>query len=125
MRFLVNALVVTLVAADSACTAADRTVMANDHFPGVLWQCSEDALLTPKKVIPPCLKKDCGLSEGCAECFGDFGQCGLSCASKCLGNPSSADCAKCMDDHNCNKALLECTGLDKLFPPPTEKYSKC
>ncbi|KAF4744682.1 hypothetical protein FOZ62_028539 [Perkinsus olseni] len=107
MRFLVNALVVTLVAADSACTAADRTVMANDHFPGVLWQCSEDALLTPKKVIPPCLKKDCGLSEGCAECFGDF------------------DCAKCMDDHNCNKALLECTGLDKLFPPPTEKYSKC
>ncbi|KAF4712567.1 hypothetical protein FOZ62_021761, partial [Perkinsus olseni] len=122
MRFLVNALVVTLVAADSACTAKDKTIMANDHFPGVLWQCSKDALVFPKLLIPPCLNKDCGLSKGCGKCFGDFGQCGLDCVHQCLETPSSDDCKTCMDKHGCNKALLKCTGLDKLFPAPTKKY---
>ncbi|KAF4688839.1 hypothetical protein FOZ60_002357 [Perkinsus olseni] len=123
MRFLVNALVVTLVAADSACTAKDKTIMANDHFPGVLWQCSKDALVFPKLLIPPCLNKDCGLSKGCGKCFGDFGQCGLDCVHQCLETPSSDDCKTCMDKHGCNKALLKCTGLDKLFPAPTKKYT--
>ncbi|KAF4688836.1 hypothetical protein FOZ60_002354 [Perkinsus olseni] len=125
MHFFVNLLVVSLVAADNACSAADKAAMAGKYFAGFLWHCSESAVLFPKQLIPPCLEKGCSLSKGCAECFGDFGQCGLSCATQCLNNPSGDDCSTCMNNHNCNEPLLKCTGLDNLFPPPTQKYQQC
>ncbi|KAF4699294.1 hypothetical protein FOZ62_003300 [Perkinsus olseni] len=106
MYFLVNALVIALVVADNACNDADKKTINGQPFPGYLWHCSKDALLTPKKLIPKCLEKGCALTDKCAQCFGDFGQCGLSCVAQCLRKPSDPACKACMDKNNCDTVWL-------------------
>ncbi|KAF4694129.1 hypothetical protein FOZ60_008934 [Perkinsus olseni] len=125
MYFLVNALVIALVAANNACTDADKKTINGQPFPGYLWHCSQDALLAPKTLIPKCLKEGCGLTDKCAQCFGDFGQCGLGCVKQCLVKPSDPACKACMDKNNCNAHLLTCTGLSQIMPAPTKVSMQC
>ncbi|KAF4671006.1 hypothetical protein FOZ61_006824 [Perkinsus olseni] len=125
MHFLINALVIALVAADNACNDADKKTIKGPLFPGYLWQCTYDAFLAPKTVIRKCLKKGCRLTDECAQCFGDFGKCGLNCTMQCLEKPSDPRCKKCMEEHNCNAPLLKCTGLIQIMPAPTAKSKQC
>ncbi|EER01580.1 conserved hypothetical protein [Perkinsus marinus ATCC 50983] len=125
IRLLTNILVIALVAADNACTDADKKTIKGTLFPGYLWYCSKKALLDPKGVIPKCLEDGCKLTDKCAECFGEFGQCGLSCVTQCLTKPSDPECKACMEKHNCNKPLLTCTGLSEIMPGPTKESQTC
>ncbi|EER17622.1 hypothetical protein Pmar_PMAR023539 [Perkinsus marinus ATCC 50983] len=125
MHFLINILVIAFVAADNACTDADKKTIDGKLFTGFLYHCASDALFNPKGIIPKCLKEGCGLTDGCAQCFGQYGQCGLSCALQCLKDPSDPACKTCMDDHGCTAALLKCTGLKERLLPPKGKSDKC
>ncbi|KAF4671008.1 hypothetical protein FOZ61_006826 [Perkinsus olseni] len=104
MYFLVNALVIALAAANNACNDADKNRINGQLFPGFFLRCSKQALLDPTK-IPPCLQTGCGLTSGCATCFGDFGQCALGCAGVCLGNPASGESHVCASSQLCTARL--------------------
>eukprot|EP00041_Stephanoeca_diplocostata_P008308 m.121919 g.121919 ORF g.121919 m.121919 type:complete len:213 (+) comp17269_c0_seq54:49-687(+) len=70
-----------------------------------------------KSCVVECINNDVGLSEGCAGCWYDEGQCTLNrCLKDCL-NPSSDKCAKCSED-KCFPDCVVCSGVPKYFFPP-------
>lgn len=112
----------------TACTEHDVKLAINPnnhHFPKQMDKCASDAWGDAKKVSA-CIKTHySGLSDACANCFGEMASCSASnCKLACLSDHFSDKCLDCVNT-NCrdNKkdehfSLIQCTGLKPSELPP-------
>merc|ERR1719378_1080325 len=96
--------------AAGACTADDATKSNSVKF-------SCDAVACAKKNFfklagtSACIQKEDGISEGCANCFGQVSQCVVkNCAIHCLADPTAPACQTC-GHKSCDDLAKSCTGL--------------
>ncbi|KAF4668415.1 hypothetical protein FOZ61_006481 [Perkinsus olseni] len=124
MRSLVLFVVFAIVSANNACTDTDKQKIKSVSFSNFFHKCGADNRLSLGR-IPSCLTTGCGLSAGCASCFGDVAQCGgIHCFFKCFFNNLAPACADCVTK-NCQDAYFSCTGMTEPLTPATELSDKC
>ncbi len=100
------------VAASGACTnPADQAVSSTVDVSSKVSSCASSSLGNGA-AAKPCIVKNTGFSDGCAQCFADT----IDCVSKncvmngaCLGSDSAA-CDACRIK-NCGTAFTTCSGL--------------
>ena len=100
------------VAASGACmNAADEAVSSTVDVSTKVGDCASSSLGNGA-AAKPCIVKNTGFSDGCAQCFADT----IDCVSKncvfngaCLGSDSAA-CDACRIQ-NCGPAFTTCSGL--------------
>lgn len=64
--------------------------------------------------VRDCLVEDgsvAGVSEGCAQCYGNSSACGASAGCTQCVSPTSCACVDCLDMSGCQTELDECTGV--------------
>ncbi len=99
----------------TACTdEADEGILMEPGFTDDYASCAE-AASGDGAATSMCLQEDTGLSEGCADCFGDYTTCLLAnCIGQCLPpNQNSEPCMMCLTD-NCAPGFEDCAGVE--FP---------
>lgn len=99
----------------------------NEDFAATLAACAAASLANTKETSQ-CIQEDYpGLSQTCAQCFGQVAYCTKeNCLFDCMFNRKSPKCLQCSDDY-CRKpsaqnsfSLITCTGLTpEQLPPPT------
>ena len=82
--------------------------------------CADECLLDAV-CATGCIRDNADLSNGCAECFAEFGTCvGTSCARACLGEElTSRVCSTCLV-LECEPEFDRCSGRGDLVPAPVE-----
>ncbi|KAF4705707.1 hypothetical protein FOZ63_015236 [Perkinsus olseni] len=124
---LLLAPILPLLLADNQCNPADIDIITKrDSFGEFAYDCGFRSLGSGRRTAK-CVMEGCGVSEGCAHCYGTFTKCGRGCAMQCVigGNPATPACQKCMDKTPCVDALSKCTGISELPPPPSRRNHQC
>ncbi|KAF4677518.1 hypothetical protein FOL47_000906 [Perkinsus chesapeaki] len=119
--------VLGMALADGKCTPSDVNVIQNSgKFNEFVYDCSYKTWGSGSRTST-CVQNGCGISPGCAACFGQSTSCGGSCAWKCaiFGKPSDQGCQNCLNSKGCTKALEACTGITNLPAPPSYRSSSC
>ncbi|KAF4677578.1 hypothetical protein FOL47_000533 [Perkinsus chesapeaki] len=119
--------VLGMALADGKCTPSDvNVIQKSGKFNEFVYHCSYTTWGSGPGTAE-CVKNGCGISPGCAECFGQSTSCGALCGGPCAlaGNPSDEKCQDCLNSKGCPKALEECTGITNLPPPPSDRSSSC
>eukprot|EP01126_Amoeba_proteus_P014660 TRINITY_DN16485_c0_g1_i1.p1 TRINITY_DN16485_c0_g1~~TRINITY_DN16485_c0_g1_i1.p1 ORF type:complete len:123 (+),score=3.46 TRINITY_DN16485_c0_g1_i1:61-429(+) len=67
--------------------------------------------LGKSECVANCLRDKLGLSQACADCFGEDVSCTVAnCAFQCI-SPSSSSCKKCQDKY-CTPSFVACSGVN-------------
>jgi hypothetical protein len=106
--------------ASGACTnAADSAIVADPakDVSGAAANCGK-MTFGAEPATKDCVKMATGLSDGCAQCFGDTIGCVVNnCITPCLADSAGACCAICRST-NCDPAFAACSGITPNPPPP-------
>merc|ERR550514_2526394 len=111
-----QAAVAEMVLADAgACVAADVEKASTEKFSCDAVTCAKKSFFKLDKTAS-CLEQTNGISQPCANCFGQVSQCVLkNCAIKCMVDPTAPACQTCGHEH-CDELAKTCTGMDTLPP---------
>merc|ERR1712225_130883 len=99
-----------------ACTADDGTKTKSTKFSCASIACAKKNFFR-LDATAKCIASTSGVTEGCANCFGQVAQCTLkNCAVKCLVDPTAPACVACGHKY-CDELGKTCTGLP-VSPDP-------
>lgn len=90
----------------------DFSAATSPEFAGQFWGCYDTAGMDLVLSVTSCLEETPGLSNDCADCYGDYAECiDTSCGESC--NERGADtqpCTECLAAE-CNLALTSCSAV--------------
>jgi len=94
-----------------ACTnPADLQALQGADISTTITDCAMSCIMTGGTCAKDCVIEKTGLSDPCAQCFGDIITCATSqCMFQCMGG-DTPECASCRET-NCNPAFEECAGM--------------
>eukprot|EP01129_Flabellula_baltica_P002931 TRINITY_DN12803_c0_g1_i1.p1 TRINITY_DN12803_c0_g1~~TRINITY_DN12803_c0_g1_i1.p1 ORF type:complete len:125 (-),score=17.07 TRINITY_DN12803_c0_g1_i1:54-428(-) len=102
-----------LTSASNSCNnTADLKTIANlgpETIKNKLTACTNSCFFSAK-CIGPCFQKSTGLSEACADCYGNMAGCVAGhCALQCIDAESTA-CTNCRNQY-CTPGFIDCAGI--------------
>lgn len=98
-----------------AClNVADLDILSNLNMVQVGGNCGVSCLFSPDPAActATCVKNQTGVSNGCAQCFGEIAECAIdNCVSACATNPAAPACLACQQNAGCVQTFNECAGI--------------
>ena len=102
---------------------SDESAVNSEAFPLYYAGCLESAEMNTVLSVTTCMQIDPpGLTEFCADCYGEYAGCTAeNCSTTCLDSFDETECGECLLA-SCNDALEGCSGLS---PPALVAPASC